>query len=747
MRPGSPQLVEALGTGQRVYDLQVRLGGRDVSAEVTSWSVDRGTDTGLPTQVAAPTGSSAAETKLTLSGAGEQTASARYSPWAPRSTADITRPGQSCVLEWGLAEQRLQALRGRVRQVSASASAGTASLTALDGSELLRDRAWLPPAVHGTTPTHIHTQWVVDHALRMAGIHATPPERDGAIFFASMNGSLEANRGMRHWTTGSVGYWPARSAWGAGPAWNSANAYSSWQSHYSPQRRILSQQHQLMVEWWIYRRTTSDNPTSQLTLVFADRPTTDTGTRSVQTITGSYNPATRQLRAQVGNGAATWTVPVSANQAGRFKVAFLVGLGSLSAPTTVQGWLYQPDGTLYSSPTYNGQATPWSVLEGITVQATGPMECVGVTPVSGPVQVVQPWRRGADIDLISPGGVSAGQTRYALHGLPEASGTWWDLLKEIASANMSYMSFDEDGFFRFRRYEYITPTMDSPPDPDLTVTSARDISDLTVTEEIDGVGNLVEVGYTGWQVGLGQGEEHIYTSAFTLAAGQSYTLQLNYGGRPWGIRPPMLFAGASFPTAFPGSVVKFLTADNLRAPVETALTWDTGHPVMTFHNRGTAAATATLSTSSPSPSLRTAYTQVETISPAPVRRQDLVSVARFGVQSLAVSASEWVQNVWWADGLALALIAWTAWPVPLTGRIQILPDPRIQQGDVVHIVDREGTRIDGLYRVLGYAVSGDGTAVSMSLDVRPLSRPTPPSDAGLTMEPILDPTVAPQLFG
>lgn len=130
-----------------------------------------------------------------------------------------------------------------------------------------------------------------------------------------------------------------------------------------------------------------------------------------------------------------------------------------------------------------------------------------------------------------------------------------------------------------------------------------------------------------------------------------------------------------------------------------------------------------------------------------VARQNLASIARYGVQALEIGASPWVQNAWWADNLSLRLVAWTAWPVPLTGQINILPDPRIQIGDAVRIVDAEGVRIDGIYRVLGYSVAGSGSTVSMSLDVRPLSRPSQPSDAGLTTEPILDPAAAEALPG
>ena len=117
------------------------------------------------------------------------------------------------------------------------------------------------------------------------------------------------------------------------------------------------------------------------------------------------------------------------------------------------------------------------------------------------------------------------------------------------------------------------------------------------------------------------------------------------------------------------------------------------------------------------------------------------------MQALAIGASPWLQNAVWADQISLRLVAWTAWPVPLTGQIQILPDPRVQIGDVVHIQDQTGVRIDGTYRVLGYTVQGQGAAVTMTLDVRPLSRPDQPQDSGLSTEPILDPTVSGSLPG
>ncbi|WP_157745721.1 hypothetical protein [Nocardiopsis gilva] len=45
--------------------------------------------------------------------------------------------------------------------------------------------------------------------------------------------------------------------------------------------------------------------------------------------------------------------------------------------------------------------------------------------------------------------------------------------------------------------------------------------------------------------------------------------------------------------------------------------------------------------------------------------------------------------------------------------------------------------------MLGIRVTGRGPEVRMTLDVRPMYRPSPPADAGLTLEPIADPAATP----
>jgi hypothetical protein len=374
-------------------------------------------------------------------------------------------------------------------------------------------------------------------------------------------------------------------------------------------------------------------------------------------------------------------------------------------------------------------------LHKVTASSRSPMECVNVSRVASTPPVVQQWQRGAEIDLLV-NGASPGLTRYGLDVVPPTNGSWWDLLKDIASSTLSYMGFDEDGLFHFRRYEYITPG--DATSPVLTLTAQRDIADITVDEEAAAIRNRIEVGLVSWTRAQTLSEVLVYGSVTQIAAGASVSIHFDFGvTRPWRMRTPMMYTGAAPPAN--ATVAKFLTSTGALAPVECEMHWVGDWPVVTYHNRGTGAAYVATDSSLSAGSLRFAFADNSSETLRPVVREDADSIARYGQQALEVPTSDWVQNAFFADNLALALLTWTAWPVPLTSPVTILPDPRLQTGDVVLIQDPTGSMIDGTFRVLGYTVRGDGSDVEMTVDVRPLYRPRRPVDADAAVEPILDP--------
>lgn len=63
--------VAALASGQRIAAHITRLAGRDLSAQVSAWSLDRAYATDLPGAMRAFGGSSSAQLDLTIKGTGE----------------------------------------------------------------------------------------------------------------------------------------------------------------------------------------------------------------------------------------------------------------------------------------------------------------------------------------------------------------------------------------------------------------------------------------------------------------------------------------------------------------------------------------------------------------------------------------------------------------------------------------------------------------------------------------------------
>ncbi|WP_162948542.1 hypothetical protein, partial [Streptomyces europaeiscabiei] len=109
----------ALAAGERTTTHTTRLGGKDVSAQVQSWQLERSYATDLPAAMRAFSGSSAAQLQVQLSGKDGVSAPELYAPWALRATGDIARPGQSVVHRGGVGATTLPAFRGTGRSRSA----------------------------------------------------------------------------------------------------------------------------------------------------------------------------------------------------------------------------------------------------------------------------------------------------------------------------------------------------------------------------------------------------------------------------------------------------------------------------------------------------------------------------------------------------------------------------------------------------------------------------------------------------
>lgn len=752
MRSADEETQRALDAGERTYGATLRLGGREVP--VTSWTLDRGLETGLPDAIASPMGTSSAQLKADVQGESDQTAAERYSPWAPRLTADVTRPGQSTTFAWGLAGAEDQAFRGRVRSVSASAADGAVDIECLDGAELLRGAASLPPHAESTNFTgRITPVWPVTHALRQGGIHMTPPPRtgDGAspVFFASLSGAFAADMGMMIQYLGGHTRWSRDgSPWGYGPH----GGPNAWEVRWAPQRRVISTGNTVLIEFWMHRDDAGDTDTRTTTLQYARGPQSDGDgassspelTCTVMAVPGWY------LRLHLTSSDyfdLPW--PESSPEKGRFKAAAEIYIPGASSPVRLRAALYDPDGAVHTSEWYTSSTTtPLAWLHNIRASSPRPMECINVTriPNGSSWDIVTPWRQSAVINA-TPNYSNLTNNR-SQSVMPNGGGSWWGLLKEIAESFLAYMHFDEDGVFHFDSYDYIR--WGSNPDPDVTVTSRREIGQISTSQEIDSLANRVGVGWQHPSVSaVGAQTYHHEPWTQLIPAGSSAEVNLREANitRPYRLTCPMPYTTTTPPDPGP-SQVQFLTVDGYLARVEPELTWDGDSPRVYYHNMSDEGARAIMASDNNEGSLVLSWASVGLQSRAPATmRTDTDSVAIYGEQTLEISASSWVQNAAGSDNRAQEILRWTAHPVPLTSSVDVLPDPRVQLGDVVRIQEPTGVLIDGLFRVVGTSVSGSNSSVSMQLTVRPLYRPQAPADSGLTMEPVPDPDVVEEFLG
>ncbi|MFT7836914.1 hypothetical protein Q5530_12260 [Saccharothrix sp. BKS2] len=722
MHDADPELVAALAEPERVHTTLTRLGGKELTGQVTSWSVDRGYDTDLPAAMRAVNGSSSAELRLTLTGTGEQTAAQLYSPYAPHTTADLTRPRQSALHGWGLAGDALPAFRGSIRDRVADSATGLVDLSALDGAERLRDAATLPVAVStGTTPISSGT-WIVDHLLREAGIHSAPPPRPDAILYASMHGGFTPDIGFyRDHVSNSHSYSRARAPWeiAAVPASGSSPYTVRW----DPRTRTTVPGSDLLVEAWVdARMVPAGGGQVQIALFYqADGATnhvrvwfdfsTDTVGVGTDSTSATIRPAELGRRG-IYHVGAYWSFTDTRPTAYYY----------LSGEPVLGGFYERAMGERGPLPTGGSQLNYVELTSGM------PVEAVQVSKRSGRptrAEFDPTWTRGAVLDEVTS----------PLLAVPPTQGSAWEVITAVARAEQATAEFDEYGVFRYRNNRRFT----NPGTPVLTVTSAREIASLRVSEAIDAVRNTIDVPYSTYRMGT-TATKFSDTALRSLSPFGSFSMSIDYDVSEYDSPPPVVYAT----TAPTGSRVRFATQTSgttgVHGAVETTAERDGNRLVLTFRNRTTS--TLYLVTSTGSPSLVIASIGLASGSPIrnTVRRVNTTSRTLYGAQVYQVAATPWIQSSTTAGAIADHLLAVGALPLPILGDVEILPDPRIQLGDLVRVVDHIGATLSTPAWVVGIRTNGDDTGrVRQILTLRATTTAGAPTDTGLFPDPPIDP--------
>lgn len=750
----------ALAAGERTVTHTTRLGGRDVTQQMQSWTLERSYATDLPPAMRAFSGSSAAQLQVQISGTNGNTAPQLYSPWAGHATGDVARPGQSVVHEAGVAGSTLPAFRGNLRNRSATSGTDAVQLTALDGAERLRAPSELPCPYTGLNwgrPVATAT-WCVDELLRQAGLLTSPPPRAPqfvagqplSLVHATLHGGFATSFGMpedlpdpRHYTWSRTGAPHEMALVPRGLPAGDSGVTVSW----FPRSRVTVPGSRLFVEAWVntaigigdsirldleLNRTGNYTGTLSLDINFSK------GTVTVWSL--STNPA-------VPSSGLTWSQNATAmkSQRGIWHIGAFVDVFASTSGQALPSFiplLTGPDGGTWvgGAGVFTDTSGPQPVAELRKVRLVTTMATEGVQVTSGLTTVptaaefnqTGTWTKTAELDdAILP-----------LRTIPKVSGSQWEAIGQIAKASMSTAEIDERGRFTWRNF---TRFASVPTAPDLTLTSVRDIASLTLTEEIDACRNFCVQPSKDWgAVRLVSGDAVVDTAVREIPKSGSLTVAYTFGEEELDIGPPetdddsVETPGSSFRVAAQSAA----GAAAVKGAVEAQVRREDGTIVLRLTNR--TSQTLYTVTKNGEPSIRIVPLKRDR---DPVERQAVSNVSGsdserfYGRQEFHGEASDWVQDLGAARQLAEAMRSAGEYPVPVLGDVQVLYDPRIQLGDVVRVQDTSGAVLDTLAWVVGITTTAtaDG-AVQQTLSLRGVSSNDVPADTGLTPDvPALPP--------
>ncbi|MEV4335456.1 hypothetical protein [Streptomyces sp. NPDC049590] len=772
MQQADDATTAALAAGERTARHRTRLGGKDVSAQVQSWQLERSYATDLPAAMRAFSGSSAAQLQMQLSGTGGRTAPELYSPWAARATGDIVRPGQSVVHEGGVGPAALPAFRGTIRSRSAPSGSDSVQVTALDGAERLRGPAVLPKPYAGFRWGHpvSSATWCVSELLRQGGLYACPPARypdfsDGkplTLVYASLHGGFSTPYGQpetlpdpRTYTFGRAG---APHAMALVP--KKPRVTASW----FPRSRVTVPGSKLFAEAWVNNAVRYDSTAGDDLIGNGDRVTLQLDLERAGTDVGQLkfivNFAERWVRmaSSVSDQGYyfQWSWP-ALGQRGVWHIGawFDTTGGTHTVYPTVRPRLTAPDGTqLIGVEATFGGAMDWqldSELYQVSLITDMPTECLQVTsglsaiPTTAEFSHTGAWAWTKNVEL--------DDALLPLYALPRVSGSQWEVISQIAKASMSTAEIDERGVFRWRNH---TRFATRPATPDLTLTSVREISSFTVTEEIDACRNYCVQPYKDWSgIRATQGVTLRDDQIRALKPHSTTTVKYLMADDEYDVSPPTTDGGTDIER---GVNVRFSTSPTgvgtVKGMVDMLVRREDGYLVVRYTNRGEQTLYTVTSDQKPSFYLETFKPSADPVDRAAIALLEdaandpdgVASEKYFGRQEFTAESTDWVQDATSATALAKAMRSAGILPVPVIGDVDVLYDPRIQLGDVVRVIDATGAALDTLAWVIGIRTSATAEeGVRQTLTLRGVDPGARPTDSGLTPDASSSPAVRPSV--
>lgn len=698
----------------------------DLTNMVTAYRLERSLDGELPEQVRLVTGAGAAAARVTLARAGVDGRSAAwyFSPLNPASPlATKTRVGRPARLHIEFATaagpRSVPRLTGWTRALSADAARADATLAVLDAREQLRGLVALPPIDGGRYGAN--ATWIISWALAVCGWTPAPLPRAmrrlGAVADAAwisdaaiclpMHGSLWPwFRGLSHggglppnvgaFTASGAAETASRPAFVPGPFLLGAHAAATAANRYTAIRATMPVSEGApgvfetaartgRVEMWVRGDAYPATPPSDEAVSVRSAGMSDT---TLAFSVGVWRD--RRLFARLVAGTTTrfqvFGPALPADAAWHF-----VGIAFQLSGTTPQVVFRLDNTSTTANVTLGGNASLTDVFTIAAFLPVADLQLTGTPLTTTWLNQAVSGSINCDIDpsTLELDAVVEREQREA-----------WELVREIAAAEQAVVLCDEIG-----RFSYRTRARTGPAAPVLTLTAADAVTDLAVTESLDTVRTVVEVPYTAPI--LATGYAWALDQPLHLPAGATVTL-------PVILDAPAIQLDLTFDlvTAAPATAVSYLRAYANAAGTGTAITASvsayghgfttTGQGRVTFSNGNTTAVYVT--------EARLAGRIIRT-RPTGVAVAEHPRLAGTGEQPqpLRLPDSQWVQRHDIAAALAEAILPDVAEPQPTITDLTIRADPRIQLGDRVRLIDRDGVGVDGHWWITGITESHEPT--------------------------------------
>lgn len=682
------------GTGSFVGAYDTLTGYGDVS-------INRAIKGPLPEAVSVISGESSAAASVSLVNS-ETLADSQDAAWfysrlnASSPLAVYERLSNPVQIEFGYKTaagiETLRKITGVTTDLDVNVSSGTASLDVIDYRDKLSGEVNLPAVVNDEFDNlrlpGLDSQWLIDYVMRQNGYFVSPPALDDATtaVLVTFHGSAHPEVGVLR------------------EAWTSIDGVARDMLEFNRDGK--------------FAESLKAGPTTRLAANKGPNIWVYTA-QDILVTTGSSMHA--HLWAKVGsssNGIFTWaTHPTSSHY-----IQFVIESGVIRVYTkrtpssTVQSFSATVLGNATPAWTYVGFELVWTAsgatvrirINATTSSGTITQSYSGVVPPFTAMGMlpdfpVESWEvSNIAANVWSNTFTSQVQLDSSINKLTAVVDTTaadsWALLKELATAELGCIFFDELGVFHFWSRDHWVTTEAQTVQRTLDVTDQ--IKTIGYSDGIAQIANIVTAPVTSYSLGAGTDSMWVSPDSFTAIAGYtSKIFDVDLGKAATDIKIDFSPVQDTTRSWFEARVAREggdIDNSNVSVVAEVISAQKVRITIINRHSQF-----RYLITSDGKPSIHLWGRPIEVISGSDTgfTKRNQLSIDIFGERSLTLPNSKWLQNGSSALGIASAVLSETANPNPVLTSVTIPGDPRIQLGDR-HQINGGTSGITGEYRVL-----------------------------------------------